>query len=179
MKKFLSLAIISLLMMSYVPQAKAGIIDSAAKVVMAQKDSIAAEMAMLSDSSKLTFAKVYTDVKAGMVGLAEGLKVGVEHVYKILVIQQVVNAVMFCALALIGSILLILSYKLWGRTKFGTGYNSDELREGRATDVLGAIVFGLFGFICLGIGIGHIDVIAMGFINPEYGAIRDIISFIK
>lgn len=42
-----------------------------------------------AQTESLTFAKVYDDVKAGISGLAVALKAPAEHVYEVLVKQQV------------------------------------------------------------------------------------------
>ena len=101
-----------------------------------------------------TFKQVYSDVKQGLVGLAAGLKVGVEHVYKVLVKQQVVLAISWLlyliSLIPIGFILYKGGVKIYA-------YCDDDNP------------MGLF----------HMDIIVTGFVNPEYGAIKEIINLIS
>lgn len=133
----------------------------------------------LPDSASLSFNKVYSDVKTGISALASSLKVGADHVYQILVLQQIVNAIMFAFAFIISIVFLFLAYRFWSNTKFGEGNNSDTMVGGRITDIIYFVIFFIAGLISLGTGLFHLDVIAMGFINPEYGAIKDIISFVK
>lgn len=119
-----------------------------------------------------TFKNIYKDVKSGITGLAEGLKVGAEHVYIILVKQQVVKAVSwliyFILLILLGFILYELGVKLFSYC--------DE--DNPALFLYSVFIGG--GYLALVIvGILNLDVIVSGIINPEYGAIMDIINFVK
>lgn len=129
----------------------------------------------LADSSKLSFSKVYTDVKAGITGLASALKVGAEHVYIVLVRQQIVNAIIWLIVGIIGFIFVLNSIKMYKSTEKWLD-SDDEFPTGlgifRLTQILFGLLFSLI-FVC------HIDTIITGFVNPEYSAIREIIGFIK
>ncbi len=116
--------------------------------------------------------KIYNDVKSGIVGLASGLKVGAEHVYEILVKQQIVNSGIYCTLLFFG---LILIYNYLKR------YNTEKWTESGDPTFLGIIRFFqlILGAILFIISIFNIDVILTGIINPEYGAIKEILTFIK
>ena len=58
------------------------------------------------DTSSVT-NRLYSDIRGGITALASGLKVGAEHVYIILVKQQIVNSIIFGVLLIIGVILII------------------------------------------------------------------------
>lgn len=132
----------------------------------------AKEAVKFADTSS-NFKNIYSDVKAGLIGIDTGLKVGVEHVYKVLVMQQVVKAVQWIILGLLPTILLIV----FGKSVWRWG---DRIAE--ETDGFSAFVAGVFYVMCftgLLLFVFHIDVIATGIINPEYGAIEDIVSFVE
>lgn len=136
----------------------------------------------VSDTSQVTYNKVYNDVKAGLTGLAAGLKVTATHVYEVLVKQQVVNAI----IGLISVILLsIITIVLWikfniniKRTETdGDKWYRDDLDDhfGLIGLMIIAIIFTVVTLIIFGV---NINSIITGFCNPEYGAIKDISNFI-
>lgn len=184
MKKFLSLILISsITVFSYAGDTTSIVQKSVNQVTQSVTDAkkTLVDVAAIPDSASLSFSKIYTDVKTGISALASSLKVGAEHVYEILVMQQIVNSIIFLILLLLAPIFLTLSYKFWGKTKWEStsSYSGPDLTGGRLTDVIYFIIFGVSGFILLGVGLTHLDVIVMGLINPEYGAIKDIISIVK
>lgn len=144
-------------------------------IVSGVKEKVSESVAYVDTSS--TFKMLYSDIKTGLGALAAGLKVGTEHVYEVLVRQQIVNSIVFLILGLLG-IYMIFNYinkyktnEIWLDT---TSYTDTPTMLG----VVRTIQLGV-GFILAGIVIAHLDVIVTGFINPEYGAIKEIISFIK
>ncbi len=122
------------------------------------------------DTSSVT-KTIYQDVKSALVGLSSGLKVGAEHVYQILVKQQIVNSITYLILLIIALLLLIPLYKF---IKFCTTNN--DAHEGHIfICFIAIIVIGAFNAIML----SYINKIIMGFVNPEYGAIEKILELIK
>jgi hypothetical protein len=173
MKKILIVALLGLFLTGCLVPVHAGVVDSITKVALAQKDTLTKGLSDMADSSKLTFAKVYGDAKAGIAGLASALKVGAEHVYKVLVMQQVVKSFSWLACILIPLLLMIFLQK---RLYEWANDNSD------ASDGMSYVPSGIFTIICcvvFTVGLCHTDVILTGFINPEYGAIQDIFDFTK
>jgi len=143
----------------------------------------------IPDTSAVTFSKVYNDVKEGIAGLATSLKAPAEHVYEILVKQQVVNAttsLIFCVfMLLLGCILFYTGYRIYVNynenynriNDYKFGHRRYDMDEGYWT------IFLIVGGIIFAVGLIGLTVesksIITGFFNPEYGAIKDIISFIK
>jgi phosphoribosylformylglycinamidine (FGAM) synthase-like enzyme len=126
------------------------------------------------DTSRL-YKSIYQDMKTGLQAMAESLKVGAEHVYKVMVMQQVVKAVHQLSLGILSIILLILFY-LSARGVDFDSYNDSIssvplLLTATSTGVIGGVLFISTLF--------QIDVIVMGLVNPEYGAILDIIGVVK
>jgi len=127
----------------------------------------------IPDSTALTAGKVYNDVKAGLSGLSQSLKVGAEYVFTIMVKQQVVEAIS-CLILLVLALFLIVNW-FYAYKSTERWYNSDD------PTLIGVVrVFQLFfGTVMVLISLFNIDTIVMGFINPEYGAVKDIIEFVK
>jgi hypothetical protein len=126
------------------------------------------------DTSRL-YKSIYQDMKTGLQAMAESLKVGAEHVYKVMVMQQVVKAVHQLSLGILSIILLILFYLSAREVDFDSYNDSISsvplLLTATSTGVIGGVLFISTLF--------QIDVIVMGLVNPEYGAILDIIGVVK
>lgn len=117
-----------------------------------------------------TFKTMYQDVKSGITGLAEGLKVGAEHVYIVLVKQQIVNSITWTILTIVSLTLFYLFYK---------GFQKG-MKDGWDEVLIPYTVFLGGGSLIFVIGcLLHLNIIVTGFVNPEYGAIMDIIKFVK
>ena len=129
------------------------------------------------DTSSLS-KQMYSDVKAGLAGLAAALKVGVEHVYIVLVKQQVVNAILYALCGVFALFFVLISYWQWGKIEvIKNKYNQDEIKETRPLAF--TILFGILFMIFTTAFATHLDLIIMGFVNPEYGAMTDIMHFIQ
>lgn len=170
MKKILLVCLMSLVGLLAFSQSK---LDSAIGQLPEEVKAVA--NTLTSDTAKLTFARVYGDVKAGIVGLASALKVGAEHVYKVIVKQQVVNAITNLLIVLV---LLVLCLRLWSM------HRTAASKYGRDWDDYASAVVPLLGTLALGIiaiilFIIDANSIVMGFVNPEYGAMKDILEFVK
>lgn len=126
------------------------------------------------DTSAITFGKVYNDVKGALSGLANGLKVGAEHVYIVLVRQQVIQAYIYISIGIIGIILWVINI-------FMIRWFVKEKLDADDYGALVAIMFvlGILGTILFLVGLFNIDVIFTGFANPEYGAIHEILKVAK
>jgi hypothetical protein len=120
------------------------------------------------------FKMIYSDIKSGLQGLALGLKVGVEHVYDILVKQQVVNSIVYLLIFILAIICMIICYKQWDKIETDRDGDPEEIKP-----VAFTVVFGLLGLILMLIFVFNIDTMVMGFVNPEYGAIKEIINFVN
>lgn len=136
-----------------------------------------------ADTSKLSWTKVYNDTKHALSGLAAGLKTTVEHVYTILIKQQIVQSVVFLSeiiltivLFLILSIGLVKNLKLYHNENHS--FNGDNIEDHTSTILL--IIFSILSGIMMCCVIGNVFAeMITGFVNPEYGAMRDIISMFK
>ena len=132
---------------------------------------------IMPDTAKVTFSKVYTDVKEGLKGLGSALKVGAEHVYTILVKQQLVysitNMIVYIIFAFIGYFFLKRLGNV-NKPENKTGYGSirGHIMATLVLSGIGTVVGIIFVLITLNITIA-------GFVNPEYGAIKDIMEFVN
>jgi hypothetical protein len=158
-----------------------GLVDSTKQFVKGVTDSAIADVKSIDTSS--TFKLMYSDFKQGIVALASSLKVGAEHVYGVLVKQQIVYAVVWLVTFIIGFLLVlnwIKQYKNKDEIWWMSGGYKTYYNESYPTG-LGIVRFIQIS-VCLTMlitSIFNFDVIMTGFINPEYGAIRDVIEMVK
>ena len=154
-----------------------GLVDSTKQFVKEIKDSAVAEVRVIDTSS--TFRTMYSDFKQGIIALSSSLKVGAEHVYGVLVKQQIVYGVVWLFVLLIGFLLMLNWIKQY-KNKDEKWWVEKQYTDGYPT-VLGfiRIIQVLVCFVMMIIGLLHLDVIMTGFINPEYGAIQDVIEMVK
>ena len=118
------------------------------------------------------FKMIYTDIKTGISALASGLKVGAEHVYEVLVRQQLVNAIVW--------LIVFVASVIFLRATIKYAMKAIEKEDGASDDEAAMIVFGnLLSVLIFIVALFHIDIIVTGFVNPEYGAIKTIISIVK
>lgn len=118
-----------------------------------------------SDTEKL-IDKYTAKIEASVVALAQSLKQPAEHVYKILVKQQQVKAtatlIAIGSLIILGILLIIIECVFLNWNDY---------------------IVGMIGIILLLIGVIGLVIsassIVSGFTNPEYGAIKDIVRFLK
>ena len=125
----------------------------------------------LPDTTKVTFTQVYNDVKGGITGLATALKIPAEHVYGVLVKQQIINSTTYSLFPLGALILVFIFIKLY---KKGDKEDWEDDKK-----IAWLIITGIFTLIFIIASIASLSYIVQGFVNPEYGAIKDIMSFIK
>lgn len=125
------------------------------------------------DSTKITTKQVYEDVKRGFSALVSNLQGPAKHIYGIYVYQAraegIANAICSFLVFIIGIILILIVYK--PLCVEGTD------NEGQIfIFILGCflLVIGVVAIVCFFSGDGFTKVI-----NPEYFAIKDIISAFK
>lgn len=121
------------------------------------------------DTSSL-FREMYGDIRYAIGALASSLKVGSEHVYKVLVKQQVANSIVWLILWVLDLICIYLSIKLLTSVKDWTDPSARAI-----AGIMGSIGSGCLLIACF----AHIPTIVTGFVNPEYGAMQDIINMVK
>lgn len=185
MKKYTIIALLSFITLLGVAQTKTDTIVS--KVQESVLESI-------PDSSALTFKEVYTDVKSGLSALGSALKIGSEHVYTVLVKQQLTNSIMYLIMVLFLYILTIIGYNKAKKTYEAhlslnpydkvkdnydfSNYDINSSAKGILSVIITILTIILFvsttATLCT-----NFNVIITGFINPEYGAIKEVLNIIK
>jgi hypothetical protein len=124
-----------------------------------------------SDSTQVTFSQVYNDVKQALDGMADALKVGAEHVYTVIVRQQLVDSITY----LLSYVVIIgISLALY---KKGCAIQSKDDDDERLIPLY--MFSGVFAIIFVALFAVTISDVVTGFFNPEYGAIMEIKSFVK
>ena len=119
--------------------------------------------------------QLYTDLKSGLVGIAGALKVGAEHVYEILVRQQVVNSILYL---LCGVLAFISIINFISKNKSSEVWFDDDVDFITGLGFIRLIQL-IIGFILLLVFLFHLDNIVTGFINPEFGALEQIMNWVK
>ena len=121
---------------------------------------------------------VFDKTTEAITQLASALKVPAEHVYTILIKQQLVQSLS----SLLGSIFVILLGLLIAKFTYRDWNNKNKqwrIRNDRSDDYnyWGLSDGGWIFLVSLGFLISFNNIIT-GFINPEYGAIKDIMNFL-
>lgn len=134
--------------------------------VMAQDDTTKQELSHT----------IYKDVKGVIKDLADALKVGTEHVYEVLVKQQLVDSITY--LLLYG---VFLFFIIW-LTRNGNvlekkgGHRTREEDDLMQWFYVPAVILSILLAVFF---LFTISTVVTGFINPEYGAITKIIEMLK
>jgi len=154
-------------------KAVAGEVYKDAKLVAGEvyQDTKGATGTVYGDA-KLVISELYDDAKSAVGAIAEALGTTAEYVWPILVKQKIVDSIAYSLSLLLifisGALLLRAGYL--GDTKWDWDDN-----EAFTACTIGALLLAgsLIALVFLS------KEIAMGFINPEYGAIMDILDLIK
>jgi hypothetical protein len=177
MKKLI-LIIVSILTITNV-FAQSGTMTIVNSAKQAVNETIDSTKKAVSDGTKFVdtssnFKMIYNDVKSNIAGLASALKVGAEHVYLVLVKQQIVYSIVWLILTILSVFILkyIIKITKWAYETKVINLNNEGITLGLVFGWIGSIVYLL-------IVIFHLDTMITGFVNPEYGAIMDIVNFVK
>jgi len=130
------------------------------------------------------FKLIVNNVTNGISALATGLKVGAEHVYKVLVMQQVVNSIT-SIIVYLALILIVFGALKWISNVGKTFTTKDHPHFGQDWDdhpeviIPGAAVSVIAGITLVVYFASTIGDTVSGIINPEYGALKEIFIFVK
>ena len=121
----------------------------------------------VTDTNAEKLIDKYTEkIEAGISALAESLKQPAEHIYDVLVRQRVIEAWKWiCIIGL--NLFLTILFAIVLKGFKGSEGDTDALR-------FIVLIFGIITFIMIIFGLNPI---LSGFINPEYGAIKEIANF--
>ena len=130
------------------------------------------------------FKLIVNNVTNGISALSTGLKVGAEHVYKVLVVQQIVKAITSIIVYLVLIVVIFLYLRRISRTgetfnnKDHKNYNNtwddhpEVIIPGVAISVIAGVIFVIYFARTIQETVG-------GLVNPEYGALQEIFIFVK
>lgn len=114
---------------------------------------------------------IYGDMKTAIAAIAKSLGIATEDVFEVLIRQQVVNSIIYVIVGVFAIILIIATYKIAMRIE-DPNTNKEQIFLGFT------IVFGFIGIICFVIFMVNFQAMLTGFVNPEYGAIKEIMSWL-
>ncbi len=166
-----------LLIMSSTVQAKeksvtTTVVEKASAMVDSGKKAVSNAVETADTSGN--FRMIYNDVKTGINALASSLKVGAEHVYIVLVKQQVIYAMSYLVICLL---LATVAIVLWRGFLRGYGHLMNKEHEWYNDEIQAhdTLVARLVVAIIMSIA----GSIMTGLLNPEYGAMQDIMDMVN
>ena len=128
-----------------------------------------------SDSTRSGNAQeslIYDGVKEFMAATASSLKVTVGHVYEVLVKQQLVYSITWLIVTMV---MILFTYGIYRIIKWVDSLpNADTPEIGFLVVFL--IVVNIIGYLTV---LCHLNTMVTGFVNPEMGAIYEIMDYIK
>lgn len=145
--------------------------DKTVEVIDSTKAAVKETVSVIDTSSN--FKRIYGDVKSGIQGLAQGLKVGAVHVYEVLVKQQIVNSIVWILIGLLPMIIFIV----FGKSMWKWADRNNNESDGFSWAI--TIIFYMMTIIPSIVVMFHMTTIVTGFVNPEYGAIQEILNFVS
>jgi hypothetical protein len=127
---------------------------------------------------------VFDKTTEAVKSIADALKVPAEHVYSVLVKQQIIKATSFLVSSIIVLMLgiVIFTYTLRDYIKVNKAYCKKYEQDSFYYDlddrwwILGIVIGSILFCIGLIVLLGNSSEIITGFFNPEYGAIKTIIE---
>lgn len=136
-------------------------------VVSAQEQQV-----VVPDTAQVTSTRVYNDVTQGIQGLAQALKAPAEKVWEILIKQQKVESI---TLVIVNSIILLITFIfiIWCIIV----YKKDKWDSNGKVGLLTCTI--IISVISIFVLFASIDTIVIGFVNSEYGAIKEILNVIS
>lgn len=156
-------------------------VKNAAIEVVDSTTSAAKATAHLMDTSS-NFKMIYTDLKDGVSALAATLKVGAEHVYEVLVKQQIVNSITNVIIYLVFIIVIVITIKTMDRMIPSREYrdkNREDLEDYFPVFLIGGIILAVAAIGGSIYFTSTINDTVMGFVNPEYGAMQQVVNFVR
>jgi uncharacterized protein YukE len=133
----------------------------------------------LADSSKVSFGSVYKDMKNGIEQMAAALKVGAAHVYQVLIRQQIAKAIMWLVILIVTCVLFRAAWKISKPENWQKPKKDGDMPDPKNGYAILSIFLWVVACLSLIACLFHIDTIVYGFVNPEYGAMTDIVDFIN
>lgn len=127
------------------------------------------------DSTKLTTAKIYSDVKSGFSTLVEKLQGPAKYTYTIYVRQHFTEGVVNIITHTIAVMLAGVVFKFFYKKVSKPDFNSDD----EFGWVIGMVFSSALAAIAIGIFLYNFSTSLSKIINPNYYAIKDIIDAFK
>ena len=131
--------------------------------------------------------KYSAKIEASIVSLAGALKQPAEHVYKVIVKQQVIISYELLIVLLLSILFGLIALFFSRESQWKDSGYYDE-RDPKSTYWRGyawntkatfTLIFGVLSLLLLLISLLTMNRLFLGFFNPEYGAMQDIAKFFK
>lgn len=136
-----------------------------------------------ADTSNVTWSKVYNDVTGALSGLGAALKEGGSYAYKTFREQQIITSITIIIYSIVLLVIAIIFWKLFlkDRKRMSTStddWYNDSIEDHGVTIAYFVIAIAMTGAFIINLGV-NIDSIFSGLLNPDYGAIKEIMDKIK
>ena len=180
MKRFIVIiALLGITMMSFATPAKeaanatketvASIHQDVKDIVSVTHDDIKSITTTLYGDGKDAITSLYPDVKSAVIAIGQAIGVAAEHVYTVLVKKYVVDAIVQLLPFLLGLILIIIAW-----IKTSAYFKAHDKIEWHILYPCILLIAGIVALSCV-----NYNVMIMGLVNPEYGALNYILEYSK
>jgi hypothetical protein len=138
-------------------------------IVSVTHDDIKAITTTLYGDGKDAITSLYPDIRSAVVAIGQAIGVAAEHVYTVLVKKFVVDAIVQLLPFLLGLLLIGIAW-----FKMSGYFKAHEKIEWHILYPCTLLVAGIVALSCV-----DYNVMVMGLVNPEYGALNYILEYSK
>lgn len=191
MKKIFLLSLLMLFSVTIFAQEKATESRKFVDVVTDAQQAVGQSVETVYNDSKSVVETAYKDAKStveyitpkiekAVQELADGLAVGATELFEILVLQQVVFAIVYTLILILSILFCTAFFKEIRKLKFNDSNSGVDIADKKSITLQSSILstFYLVGAsITAVIVLSNLVTIVMGFVNPEYGAIMEILNY--
>ena len=138
-------------------------------IVSVTHDDLKSITSTLYGDGKDAITSLYPDIRSAVVAIGQAIGVAAEHVYTVLVKKFVVDAIVQLLPFLLGLLLIGIAW-----FKMSGYFKAHEKIEWHILYPCTLLIVGIVALSCV-----DYNVMVMGLINPEYGALNYILEYSK
>lgn len=138
-------------------------------IVSVTHDDLKSITSTLYGDGKDAITSLYPDIRSAVVAIGQAIGVAAEHVYTVLVKKFVVDAIVQLLPFLLGLLLIGIAW-----FKMSSYFKTHEKIEWHVLYPCILLITGIVALSCV-----DYNVMVMGLVNPEYGALNYILEYSK
>lgn len=138
-------------------------------IVSVTHDDLKSITSTLYGDGKDAITSLYPDIRSAVVAIGQAIGVAAEHVYTVLVKKFVVDGIVQLLPFLLGLFLIIIAW-----FKMSNYFKAHEKIEWHILYPTILLIAGIIALSCV-----DYNVMVMGLVNPEYGALNYILEYSK